>query len=140
MRPLQPNVSRHYISMILGTGTDIVAVERIERLVDKYGERFTRRLFTDRELALCLPRANCYECLAARFAAKEAVMKALGTGYSQGVKYREIEVTGGEDQRPEIALHGATEQVASDWGTGQIHLTISHERSYAVAFVIIENH
>ncbi len=126
--------------MILGIGIDIVDIKRVERLVRKYGERFTRRIFTAQEREICLPRANRYECLAARFAAKEAVMKGLGTGYSNGVRFADIEVCGGEGQRPRVALHGTTRQVAESLGVTGIHVSLAHERDYAIAFVVIEGH
>lgn len=123
---------------ILGIGVDMVDIERIRALRERHGNRFQSILFLPEEAEYCLSRANPDECFAARFAAKEAVMKALGTGWAFGVSFTGIEVVRREDGRPEIALHGATAQCAQERGAGKIHLSLSHAREAAIAQVIIE--
>lgn len=123
---------------ILGIGIDMVDIHRIRELRGRHGDRFQNVLFLQEEAEYCLSRANPDECFAARFAAKEAVMKALGTGWAFGVSFTGIEVVRMEDGRPEIRLHGSTAQCARERGAGKIHLTLSHAREAAIAQVIIE--
>jgi len=126
--------------MIIAIGTDAIEVERIRRAVDhpQWGERFRQRVFTDAEIAYCLQRARYAESFAARFAAKEAVMKALGTGYGRGVWWRDIEVvrTSG---RPSIVLHGGAEARAAAIGAARWHLSLTHTAGQALAHVVAEN-
>ena len=117
--------------MIVGLGTDIVEIRRIDRAVSRHGERFADRIATPAELN------GRNERLAAVFAAKEACAKALGTGFSQGVGFKDITVTRSEG-RPEIMLAGAAATQAAKLGVNQIHLSLAHERDYAVATVILE--
>ena len=124
--------------MILGIGVDMVDVDRIERAMERRGERFCSRAFTDEEIAYCR-RSQCPERrFAARFAAKEAVMKALGRGWFQGMPFKEIEVTRNEWGRPGIRLVGKTAALAEELGATDIHLTITHEQQTAIAFVVLE--
>ena len=123
---------------ILGIGIDMVDIDRIRALREKHGDRFQSILFLPDEAAYCMQRANPDECFAARFAAKEAVMKALGTGWAHGVSFTGIEVVRQEDGRPEIRLHGKTARCARERHAGKIHLTLSHAREAAIAQVIIE--
>lgn len=124
--------------MVLGTGVDLVVIGRIGRLREKHGERFLNRIFTPAELEECLGRALPDQGLAARFAAKEAAMKALGTGLAQGVGWRDVEVgsTGG---RPVLMLHGRAAELAKDMGVRNCALSLSHEREYAMAMVVMES-
>jgi holo-[acyl-carrier protein] synthase len=126
--------------MIIAIGTDAIEVERISRAVDhaQWGERFRQRVFTDGEIAYCLKRARYAESFAARFAAKEAVMKALGTGYGRGVWWRDIEImrTSG---RPTIVLHGGAQLRAAAIGAVRWHLSLSHTATQALAHVIAES-
>jgi holo-[acyl-carrier protein] synthase len=126
--------------MIIAIGTDAVEVERVRRAVDhpQWGERFRLRVFTAGEIAYCLRRARYAESFAARFAAKEAVMKALGTGYGKGVWWRDIEVvrTSG---RPVIVLHGGALAHAATIGAAHWHLSLTHTAGQALAHVVAES-
>ena len=124
---------------IFGIGVDIVDIQRIADLRQRHGEGLGRNIFLPAELEYCLSRANADECLAARFAAKEAVMKALGTGWAEGVSFMGIEILREESGKPEVRLHGATLEKAQALGIGRIHLSISHARTAAVAQVVIES-
>nr|PZN69698.1 MAG: 4'-phosphopantetheinyl transferase [Bacillota bacterium] len=124
--------------MILGTGVDIVAVERLARAVDRHGERFLRRVFTPAELAYCESgRRQRAQRLAARFAAKEAVLKALGIGLRE-VRWTDAEVCRDATGRPSLRLSGRLAEIAAARGAARIHLSLSHTREYAVAQVVIE--
>ncbi len=124
--------------MIIGIGVDMVDVDRIQAAMDRRGEQFANRAFTEAERAYCL-RCQCPERrFAARFAAKEAVMKALGRGWFQGMPFREIEVTRAEEGRPGVQLSGKTADLAKQLGVKDIHLSITHELRAAVAFVVVE--
>ncbi|MHB9094044.1 MAG: holo-ACP synthase [Eubacteriales bacterium] len=120
--------------MIKGTGVDIIEISRIEKAV-KSRERFASRIFTAGELGYCLARKPRWSSLAARFAAKEAVSKALGTGFGR-VKWTDIEVVNDPGGKPEIRLHGAAQQVAGELGISKMALSLSHCHEYAVAFVV----
>ena len=124
--------------MIVGIGTDIIEVERVNRLADKYGWRFLDKVFTPAEQEACARAANRGQRLAARFAAKESVMKALGTGWAQGVRFRDIELPTTEKQPPCIELTGVAAQRARELGGTRWHVSLSHCAKYAVAFVILE--
>jgi holo-[acyl-carrier protein] synthase len=124
--------------MILGIGTDIVAIKRIRKMLAKHGERFLRRFFTDAEVAYCRRKKNAAESLAARFAAKEAAMKALGTGWSGGVDFASIEVIRAPGLPPELALHGASLTRQKELGVKRFWLSLSHSKKYAVAQVVAE--
>lgn len=124
--------------MILAIGLDIIEVARLERAVSRHGSRFEQRVFTARELAACASRADRGQALAARFAAKEACMKALGTGWSAGVAFRQIELTGGRGRPPGLQLSGVAEQRASALGVRSIHVSLSHQPGMAAAVVVFE--
>ena len=124
--------------MIVGIGTDIVVISRIERLVERYGPRFLNKVYTEREQEISSRRGNAAEAWAARFAGKEAVMKALGTGWTGGVKFREIEILPDPRGKPEITLHGRTAEVAAERGATRSHISLSHDQDFAVAFAILE--
>jgi holo-[acyl-carrier protein] synthase len=113
-------------------GVDIIEIERIESAVGRWGERFLHRVFTDGELFICRGRSPA---LAVRFAAKEAVMKALGTGVI-GVGWREIEILSNLDGKPLVLLHGRAQRKACELGLGEIAISLSHSREYAVASVV----
>lgn len=123
---------------ILGIGIDVVDISRMVELRKRHGERLKDILFLPEEAEYCLARANPDECFAARFAAKEAMMKALGTGWAEGVAFTGIEVVRAEGGKPEIRLHGSTAEKARQLGAGKIHLTLSHSREVAVAQVLVE--
>lgn len=124
--------------MILGTGVDLAEVGRIQASIERYGERFTRRVFTEREVAYAERKANKYERYAARFAAKEAGMKALGTGWSGGITWKDLEVTNLSSGRPTLALHGVARDVADRLGVKTIHLSLTHTSAEAMAWVVLE--
>ena len=134
-RQLHSTLSRRlHRDNMLSTGVDIIEIERVRHVLDRYGERFLRRVFTEGEIAYCRGRpAN----LAARFAAKEATMKALGTGV-RGVGWRDIEVVRSESGAPSVKLHNRAKQRAIRLAVREISLSLSHSRDYAVAFVVAE--
>jgi holo-[acyl-carrier protein] synthase len=125
--------------MILGTGVDLVSIKQTKRLLKRFGDRFLKKVFTAAEIrrgkALAMPEQE----FAAWFAAKEAVMKALGAGILAGVRFREIEVVAGTVTRPEIELYGEAKKRAEKMGVKKIHLSLSHELDYAAAMAVIEN-
>jgi holo-[acyl-carrier protein] synthase len=124
--------------MIIGTGVDIAEVHRIRESIERFGDRFLQRIFTEGEINYCQPRANRFESFAARFAAKEAGMKALGTGWSHGIRWRDIEVVRPKGQRPTIQFHGEAAAIAAKIGTRNIALSITHTSEQALAHVILE--
>jgi holo-[acyl-carrier protein] synthase len=124
--------------MIVGTGIDLVEIERIRRSVERFGERFLNRVYTAAEKAYCLRKKNAAESLAARFAAKEAGAKALGTGISRGVNWLEIEVVREPGGRPTIAFHGRALQRAKRLGTRSAALSLTHTGTLAMASVVLE--
>ena len=117
---------------LLIVGVDIIEILRIRRVFEQYGDRFLHRIYTDREIAYCRGRAPQ---LASRFAAKEATMKALGTGV-RGIRWRDIEVVRGRGQAPRIELHGTAQARADRLGLTDIALSLSHSRDFAVASVV----
>jgi len=119
---------------MLTTGVDIIEIPRIKQTLDRYGERFLKRVFTHDEIAYCRGRAPN---LAGRFAAKEATMKALGTGV-RGVSWKDIEVIRAESGAPSVKLHGRAKARAERLQVVEISLSISHSREFAVAFVVAQ--
>ena len=117
---------------------DIVDIARIQAMLDRYGERFLARVYTEAETAYAMGGANRAERLAGRFAVKEAVMKALGTGKSQGILWRDVETLRGHLGKPEVRLHGQAVNWATLRGFGAAHVSITHDGGKAVAFVILE--
>jgi holo-[acyl-carrier protein] synthase len=115
-------------------GVDIIEIERIEKAMERFGKRFLHRVYTDAELSVC---RNKPSRLAARFAAKEAVMKSLGTG-TQGVGWREIEILHDAKGKPLVSLCGRARNRAKDLGLGELAISLSDSRDYAVAFVVGE--
>lgn len=124
--------------MIIGIGTDVVSIQRIEKAVQRFGERFIKKVFTDKEAVVCKEGKDPAPYLAARFAAKEAVLKALGTGISNGIGFKDVEVSREHGKRPEIILHGKGKETAETLGVKNIHLSISHDAGIAAAFVVVE--
>ena len=124
--------------MILGIGVDLVEVERIDRAIERHGEPFLRRVFTEKEIAYCAGMRAPGPHYAARFAAKEAVSKAFGTGIGERLALHDIEVCREESGAPFIVLHGAADEFARERGVGKIHLALSHTAASAVAQVVIE--
>ncbi|HAS16753.1 MAG: holo-[acyl-carrier-protein] synthase [Nitrospirae bacterium RIFCSPLOW2_12_42_9] len=124
--------------MIIGTGVDIVAVNRIKDAGTKWGKRFLNRIFTENELRYSFSHKIPHMHLAARFASKEAVMKALGTGHNHGIVWKDIEVINKESGKPEIVLRGKSMELAKSMGMVNIHISIAHDESYAIAQVVLE--
>ncbi len=124
--------------MIVGLGLDIVDVDRFRAVRERWGDRFLRRVFTEGELETCLGRGNPDRGLAARFAAKEAGMKALRTGWSGGVGWHDLEVVSAPSGAPRIEIRGAAARVARNLGVGAAHLSLSHDGGMAAAVVVFE--
>lgn len=125
--------------MIVGLGLDIAEIDRIEAAITRHGAAIIERLFTPREAAYCESHRNKFERYAARFAAKEAAMKALGTGWRAGVRWRDIEVVREPSGKPTLHLAGAAGQFAERLGVKNISLTITHSGNLALAEVIFES-
>jgi holo-[acyl-carrier protein] synthase len=125
--------------MILGTGIDIVDVARIARSIERFGSRFLQRVYTPGEIAYCQRKRRSEESFAARFAAKEAAAKALGTGISFGVTWTEIEVGREPAGRPLLLLHGRAAEIARTMGVKHSSLSITHTEAQAMAWVILED-
>jgi len=124
--------------MIVGTGIDIAEVPRIAASIERFGDRFLHRIFTAGEMRYCDSKANRVERYAARFAAKEAAMKALGTGWNHGVTWRDIEVVRAPGGRPTLTFHGKAAEFAAKLGTKHIAISLSHTAEQAIAHVILE--
>lgn len=121
--------------MIRGIGVDIVDIERIRKLVDTEGERFLEKVFTSTEIAYCNSKARRHQHFAARFAAKEAVSKALATGWAGDFRWKDVEVTNDPTGQPRIALHG---QLRAHIGSARIQISLSHADNHVVAMAVIE--
>lgn len=124
--------------MIVAVGVDQIEIARIQRLLTASPERFLQRVFTAAERDYCTRRQRPAESLAVRFAAKEAVMKCLGTGWAHGVGFRQIEVQRAPDGSVGVALHGAAAAVAAGRGIRVVHLSLSHTERCAIAFAVAE--
>ena len=126
--------------MIVGTGIDLCEVDRIEKaLASPHGARFRERVYTPAEIAYAESKANRCERYAARFAAKEAGMKALGTGWRNGLGWRDLEVANLPSGRPTLRLHGKAREIAERLGVRAISLSITHTAQQAMASVILES-
>ena len=124
--------------MIAGSGIDVVDIVRIQRIIDRFGQRFLDRVYLAAEQAYCLRKRNSAESFAARFAAKEAAAKALGTGISNGVNWLEIEVIREPSGRPTLRFHGRAAQIASHLGVVRSALSLTHTAEIAMASVVLE--
>ncbi len=125
--------------MIVGTGIDIAEVDRIKASIERFGRRFLERVFTPGEIRYCESKANKAERYAGRFAAKEAAMKAIGTGWSQGVTWHDVEVKPAPGGRPTVLFHGKAAEFAEKLGALRAHLSITHTAGQAMAQVILES-
>jgi holo-[acyl-carrier protein] synthase len=125
--------------MIVGSGIDLAEIGRIQRTMDRYGKRFLDRVYTAAEQAYCLRKRNAAESFAARFAAKEAGAKALGTGITHGVNWLEIEVTREPGGRPTLQFHGRAAEFAARLGARRAALSITHTAELAMASVVLED-
>jgi holo-[acyl-carrier protein] synthase len=124
--------------VILGIGTDLASVERVASLWERHRDGLGRRVFTTSEVDYCLSRTQPEQHLAGRFAAKEAALKALGTGWAKGVGLTDVEVIRSEDGRPSISFHGRALDIAGRLGVQNVWLSISHDGGLALALVVLE--
>jgi holo-[acyl-carrier protein] synthase len=125
--------------MIVGTGVDLAEVPRIRASIERFGARFVDRIYTPAEIAYVERKANRYERYAARFAAKEAGMKAIGTGWRGGVAWRDFEVANLPSGKPTLRLHGVAAKVAGKLGVKSISLSLTHTAAVGLAHVILED-
>jgi len=125
--------------MIVGTGVDLAEVPRIRASIERFGARFVDRIYTPAEIAYVERKANRFERYAARFAAKEAGMKAIGTGWRGGVAWRDFEVANLPSGKPTLRLHGVAAQVAGKLGVKSISLSLTHTAAVGLAHVILED-
>lgn len=125
--------------MIVGTGIDIAEVERIAASLERFERRFIERIFTAEEIRYCESKANKAERYAARFAAKEAGMKAIGTGWNHGVRWKDIEVQRLPGGRPTVVFHGRAGEFFSKLGAQRAHLSLTHTKGMAMAVVLLES-
>jgi holo-[acyl-carrier protein] synthase len=129
----------YFANMLVGTGIDVVEIERIAASVERYGDRFLGRIFTTGEIAYCQRKKNSAESFAARFAAKEAGAKALGTGIQHGVTWTEIEVRRERGGRPTLHFHGRALAMAERLGVRRASLSLTHSKTVAMAAVQLED-
>ena len=125
--------------MIYGIGIDLVRIERMERVIGRWGDRFIHRIFTQKEKTFCFKRTSPFSAFALRFAAKEAFSKAIGLGMRKGIKWREIEIFNDPSGKPGLALHGTSLKICRKKGIARIHLSLSDEGAYAAAIVVLES-
>ena len=125
--------------MIVGTGVDLAEVDRIQRSIERYGEKFIKRIYTPGEIAYVERKANKFERYAARFAAKEAGMKAIGTGWRRGVTWQDFEVANLRTGKPTLLLHGVAARYAERLGVKNVALSITHTAALGMAHVILES-
>lgn len=121
---------------IIGIGTDITECLRIARMIERHADLFIGRVFTPEEIQYCQNRKQSTQHFTGRWAAKEAVLKALSIGWTRGIGWRDIEIRSEAPSRPEVILHGGVKDLASRLGVTRIHLSISHCRTHAVAYAI----
>jgi len=125
--------------MIVGTGIDIAEPARVQAAVERYGARFLKRVFTPAEIAYCESKRNKFERFAARFAAKEAAFKALGTGWRRGVRWLDVEVSNLPTGQPTLKLAGRAQEFAGRLGVRHIALSLTHSEQFVFAQVIFED-
>lgn len=125
--------------MIVGIGTDLIEVDRIRKSVERYGNRFLQRVYTERELAYAMSKQNFAERLAGRFAVKEAGMKAIGTGWRRGVTWKDFEVVNEPSGRPTLRLTGVAATIADALVVRRVSVSITHTATMALAVVILED-
>jgi len=124
--------------MIFGVGIDLVSIQRLEEVLQRWGDRFVKRVYTEQEADFCFKRAYPASPLALRFAAKEAFSKAIGLGMRKGVRWRDIEVFHYPGGRPGLRLQGRSSEICREKQITRSHLSLSDEGRYAVALVILE--
>ena len=125
--------------MIVGTGVDLVEVPHIKASIERFGARFINRIYTPAEIAYVERKANRFERYAARFAAKEAGMKAIGTGWRHGVRWQDFEVVNQRSGKPTLLFHGVAARVAGKLGVRNVSLSITHTAELGMAHVILED-
>ena len=121
---------------ILGIGTDIIECPRIGMMIEQHGELFLRRVYTDREILYCQARKHAMEHFAGRWAAKEAILKALGTGWARGIAWTDVEVRNDPGGAPKVHVGGAAKDITREKGIADILISISHCRTYATAYAL----
>ena len=122
--------------MIQGLWTDIVEIVRIGEMIERHGELFLQRVYTEQEVAYCQKRAASYQHFAGRWAAKEAVLKALGSGWAKGIAWRDVEVVSLPSGQPRVVVYGAVKELSERAGISEYLLSISHCRSHATAAAV----
>lgn len=122
---------------IVGIGLDLVKITRIRSLMERWQDRFLQRLYTEEERRYCLKRASPYASLAGRFAAKEAVLKALGTGWADGIRWVDIQVLNDKNGKPVATVTGRAETLLHEAGVTGIHVSLSHDADYAIAEAVL---
>ena len=125
--------------MIVGTGVDLAEVPRIQASIERFGDKFIHRIYTAAEIAYVERKANQYERYAARFAAKEAGMKAIGTGWRCGVTWQDFEVANLPSGKPTLRFHGVAARIAEKLGVKNVALSLTHTAQFGMAHVILEN-
>ena len=123
---------------ILGIGTDIIECLRIAQMIERHGELFIRRVYTEHEIGYCSTKKASTQHYAGRWAAKEAVLKVLGTGWKKGISWRDVEVRNKPSGAPTITLYAGARDVAEQLGIQKLHISISHCRSHATAYSVAE--
>ena len=121
---------------ILGIGTDIIECPRIGKMIEQHGELFLRRVYTDREIRYCQARKHAIEHFAGRWAAKEAILKAIGSGWSRGIAWTDLEVRNMTGGQPKVLVCGVAKDITLERGIGDILISISHCRTYATAYAL----
>ena len=124
--------------MIYGVGIDLVEITRLERVMQRWGNRFVQRIFTRKEIRFCSGRSFPASAFALRFAAKEAFSKAIGRGMRRGIRWRDIEVISLPGGKPHLALHGYSRDLCRDVNVSHVHVSLTDEGAYAAAVVILE--
>jgi holo-[acyl-carrier protein] synthase len=122
--------------VILGIGTDIVECPRIGKMIEQYGELFLRRVYTEREVRYCQSRKHAIEYFAGRWAAKQAILKAMGVGWSRGVSWTDIEIRPGKSGQPHVLVCGVAKEIAREREIADILITLAHCRTYATAYAM----
>jgi holo-[acyl-carrier protein] synthase len=126
------------MARIIGIGTDIIECLRIAQMIERHGELFINRVYTQHEIQYCQSRKLSTQHYAARWAGKEAVLKALGTGWRKGISWRDVEIRNDPGGRPVVALRGGVRDVVEELGIIDMHISLSHCRSHATAYAIAE--
>ena len=122
--------------MIYGIGTDIVKIERVKNVIERWGDKFLKRVFTEKEIIYCYKNKHPYNSFAARFAAKEAFIKSLGS--KKDISFSEIEVLNDTDGKPSLIVYGKSLKTLEGYDIRKVHLSLSHDSDYSIAFVILE--